>query len=215
MTDLRLQVRDTPKAPIRRWLPMSGALTQSRASEYRIGFAPTAERDYLAHKKLALVLLQGIVPANALAFIGRENLVLETLTCFLGGEEKPGSAAGDGAKALAQIIKKADQHSVAHNLQHGPRHRFSSATTVPLIERLMSAIRGMLAQGTALPLNRDGAAGWVFEGAVWFVAKRLVDSVRATLQKDEPDEGLPGPAKNDRLFDAFQDYGVIELNPAT
>ncbi len=215
MTDLRLHVRDTPKAPIRRWLPMSGALTQSRATEYRIGFAPTSERDYLAHKKLALVLLQGIVPPNALAFIGRENLVLESLTCFLGGEEKPGSAAADGAKTLAQIIKKADQHSVAHNLQQGPRHRFSSATSVPLIERLMSAIRGLLAQGTALPLNRSGAAGWVHDGALWFVAKRLTDTVRATLQKDDPDEGLPGPAKNDRLFDAFQDYGVIEINPAT
>lgn len=213
MTDLRLQVRDTPKSPVRRWLPLSGALTQSRAHEYRVGFAPTSERDYLAHRKLAVVLLHGIVPANALAFIGRESIVLESLTCFLGSDDKPGAASADGAKALAQIIKTADQRSVAHNLQHGPRNRFNTATALPLIERLMTTLRSLLAQGTALPLNRDGAAGWVYDGAVWFVAKRLADTVRAAIQKEDPDEGMPGPTKNDRLFDAFQDYGVIDLNP--
>ena len=93
--------------------------------------------------------------------------------------------------------------SVAHNLQHGPRERFATATSVPLIERLMSTIRSMLAQGTALPLNRDGAAGWVFDGAIYFVAKRLADAVREQIQKEEPEDaaGVPGPNKNDRLFD--------------
>ena len=215
MTGLRLQVRDAPKAPIRRWLPMSGALTQSRATEYRIGFAPTAERDYLAHKKLALVLLHGIVTPNALAFLGRESLVLDALTQFLGAEDQSTDAAAEGAKALAEIVKQADRHSVAHNLQHGPRDRFGSASAVPLIERLMAAMRTLLAQGTALPLNRDGAAGWVFEGAIWFVAKRLADSVRAMLQKDGLEDGVPGPTKNDRLFDAWQDYGALEVNPDT
>lgn len=210
MTGLRLQVRDAPKAPIRRWLPLSGALTQSRATEYRIGFAPAAERDYLAHKKLALVLLQGIVTPNALAFLGRESLVLESLTQFLGApEDKPTDAAADGARALADIVKQADRHSVAHNLQHGPRDRFASATAVPLIERLMAAMRTLLAQGTALPLNRARAAGCSSDGAIWFVAKRLADSVRAMLQKDGLDDGIPGPTKNDRLFDAWQDYGAL------
>lgn len=216
MADLRLTVRDGAKAPIRRWSPLSGALTQSRAVEYRVGFAPNAERDYLAHKKLGLVLLQGIVPANALAFLGREPAVLDALTCCLGGEDKPSSAAAQGAKALAQIIKRADQQSVAHNLQHGPRVRFATANSVPLIERLMSATRALLAQGTVLPLNRDGAAGWVYEGALWFVAKRLADTVRTALQSEEGAEaGVPGADKNDRLFDTWQDYGMVELNPAT
>ena len=216
MTDLRLVARDTPQSPVRRWLPLSGALTQSYAKEYQIGFAPTAERDYLAHKKLSLVLLQAIAPANTLAFLGRENTVLESLSAFLGGDSKPGTAAFEGAKTLATIIKKADQMSVAHNLQHGPRQRFATATAVPLIERLMSTIRIMLAQGTVLPLNRDGAAGWVFDGAIYFVAKRLADAVREQIRKEEPEEaGVPGPNKNDRLFDTWQDYGAIDLNPVT
>lgn len=217
MTDLRLLARDTPQAPVRRWLPLSGALTQSYAKEYQVGFAPTSERDYLAHKKLSLILLQAIVPANTLAFLGRENTVLESLSAFLGGDSKPGTAAFEGAKTLAAIVKKADQMSVAHNLQHGPRERFATATAVPLIERLMCTIRSMLAQGTALPLNRDGAAGWVFDGAIYFVAKRLADAVREQIQKEEPEEtaGVPGPNKNDRLFDTWQDYGAIDLNPVT
>lgn len=217
MTDLRLLARDTPQSPVRRWLPLSGALTQSYATEYQIGFAPTSERDYLAHKKLSMILLQAIVPANTLAFLGRENTVLESLSAFLGGDSKPGTAAFEGAKTLGAIIKKADQMSVAHNLQHGPRERFATATAVPLIERLMSTIRSMLAQGTALPLNRDGAAGWVFDGAIYFVAKRLADAVREQIQKEEPEDaaGVPGPNKNDRLFDTWQDYGAIDLNPVT
>lgn len=217
MTDLRLIARDTPESPVRRWLPLSGALTQSYAKEYQIGFAPTSERDYLAHKKLSLILLQAIAPSNTLAFLGRENTVLESLSAFLGGDSKPGTAAFEGAKTLAAIIKKADQMSVAHNLQHGPRERFATATSVPLIERLMSTIRSMLAQGTALPLNRDGAAGWVFDGAIYFVAKRLADAVREQIQKEEPEDaaGVPGPNKNDRLFDTWQDYGAIDLNPVT
>lgn len=217
MTDLRLLARDTPQSPVRRWLPLSGALTQSHAKEYQISFAPTAERDYLAHKKLSMILLQAIVPANTLAFLGRENTVLESLSAFLGGDSKPGTAAYEGAKTLAAIIKKADQMSVAHNLQHGPRERFATATAVPLIERLMSTVRSMLAQGTALPLNRDGAAGWVFDGAIYFVAKRLADAVREQIQKEEPVDaaGVPGPNKNDRLFDTWQDYGAIDLNPVT
>jgi len=218
MTDLRLHVRDTPQSQTRRWLPLSGPLTQSHATEYQVGFAPTAERDYLAHKKLSLILLQAIAPANALAFLGRENSVLEALSAYLGGEgAKPGTSAFEGVKTLGAIIRQADQMSVAHNLQSGPRQRFATATAVPLIERLMSTIRSLLAQGTALPLNRDGAAGWVFDGAIYFVAKRLADKVREQIQKDEPEDaaGVPGPNKNDRLFDTWQDYGAIDLNPVT
>jgi hypothetical protein len=36
----------------------------------------------------------------------------------------------------------------------------------------MEALRRMLADGAWLPLNRDGAAGWVTDDVVWFVSKR-------------------------------------------
>jgi hypothetical protein len=73
----------------------------------------------------------------------------------------------------------------------------------------------MLKHGTELPLNRSGAAGWVHDGSIWFVAKRLSDAVRAHIKKHAPDESIPGEAKNDRLFDTWQEYGCIMPNPTT
>jgi hypothetical protein len=96
----------------------------------------------------------------------------------------------------------------------GPRQRFASARTAPLIERLMEALRRMLADGAWLPLNRDGAAGWVADDAVWFVSKRLADEVRRFLLA-QGDHAVPGEDKNDRLFDVWQEYGAVVPNPCT
>jgi hypothetical protein len=87
------------------------------------------------------------------------------------------------------------------------------AESVPLAELLTTALQDLLHQGTQLPLNRDGAAGWVHDGCVWFVAKRMADQVREHLKQHLPDEGIPGEQKNDRLFDAWQEYGCIIPNP--
>jgi hypothetical protein len=80
----------------------------------------------------------------------------------------------------------------------------------------MNAMQEMLRQGGQLPLNRDGAVGWVYDDSVWFVAKRLADTVRAFIVAQAGDEaGIPGENKNDRLFDCWQEYGQIMLNPQT
>jgi hypothetical protein len=83
-----------------------------------------------------------------------------------------------------------------------------------LIERLMEALRRMLADGAWLPLNRDGAAGWVADDAVWFVSKRLADEVRRFLLA-QGDHAVPGEDKNDRLFDVWQEYGAVVPNPVS
>ena len=72
----------------------------------------------------------------------------------------------------------------------------------------------MLADGAWLPLNRDGAAGWVADDAVWFVSKRLADEVRRFLLA-QGDHAVPGEDKNDRLFDVWQEYGAVVPNPCT
>jgi len=209
LTDLRIEGRDATRAT-RRWVPLAGSLEASGFTEYRVAFAPRAERDYQAHKKLPIALLLAMVPAPALAFLGREPKIYGELIAFLSAEESVEKGA------LAQIVRRADQHSTAQNLATGSRERFASATHLPLVERMMDALRALLAQGTRLPLNRDGAAGWVFDGAIWFVAKRVADEVRAELLRADPeDPGVPGATKNDRLFDTWQDYRVIEVNPET
>ena len=68
VTDLRVDMIERPGAEPRRWLPLSGTLAAAGAAAYRVGFAPKSERDYGAHRKLPLALLQRIVPATALAF---------------------------------------------------------------------------------------------------------------------------------------------------
>lgn len=208
ITDLRVSLADRPDGPARPWLPMSGDMLTAGAVEYEVRFAPAAERNYGAHRRLPQVLAPRIVPATALAFLAREPAVMRELDAVLSGD--------DASSVLTEIVRGADQRSAASNLQQGPRNQFGSATAVPLVERLMEAMRRMLRQG-GLPLNRDGAAGWVAEGAAWFVAKRLADAVREEIAHTGPDhaDGVPGPSKNDRLFDTWQDYGLLERNPDT
>ena len=188
------------------WNPLVGTLLELGATSYRVDFAPSAPRSYAAHRRFPLVLLPKFVPAPVLGWLAEEGTLLQELAEYLCGECRDG--------ALAELVGAGDRESVRRNLLLGPRQRFASARTTPLIERLMAALRRMLADGAWLPLNRDGAAGWVAEGAVWFVSKRLADEVRRFLQA-EGDHAVPGEDKNDRLFDVWQEYGALMPNPAT
>jgi integrating conjugative element relaxase (TIGR03760 family) len=188
------------------WNPLVGSLLELGATSYRVDFAHTATRSYAAHRRFPLVLLPKFVQAPVLGWLAEEGTLLQELSDYLCGERHDG--------ALAELVGAGDRESVRRNLLTGPRQRFASARTAPLIERLMEALRRMLAEGAWLPLNRDGAAGWVAEDAVWFVSKRLADEVRRFLQA-QGDHAVPGEDKNDRLFDVWQEYGALIPNPAT
>lgn len=211
MTDLRISWRSKTMEEALRWAPVAGSLcqvTQGRAqAEYLVEFTPKAARDYSAHSRLAQLLLPRIAPPSALAFLSIQPGALNALEQYLTG--------ADRTSLVAQIVKRADSRSAQRALANGSQARFATAKAVPLIDLLMQAIGAMLRAGTSLPLNRSGAAGWVHDGAIWFVAKRLADAVREWIQKNEPDQTVPGETKNDRLFDTWQDYGVIERNPHT
>lgn len=208
MSDLRIEMHRGSASEPTRWLPLAGSLNECLAEQYAVKFAPKPERDYGAHSRLGTALMMRLVPASALSFLGRCPDVLQELTQYLAGEAKQG--------AIAEIVSKADQLSTKNNLEGGSRARFASARSVPLIEQLMGAMQEMLRQGGVLPLNRDGAAGWVYDGSVWFVAKRLADAVREHIVARAGDEaGVPGEAKNDRLFDCWQEYGQVMPNPET
>ena len=209
MADLRINWICTGIGAPLRWVPMSGPLTamvQSRpGGEYLVEFTPKSARDYAAHSRLATILLQQVAPATALSFLAHRPQAFEALTQYLSGSDK--------ASMLAQLVRKADQTSAQQALANGSRERFTTATSIPLIDLLMQSVREMLRSGTALPLNRSGAAGWVYDGSIWFVAKRLADAVRQHIRHHHPDEAVPGENKNDRLFDTWQEYGCIQPNP--
>jgi integrating conjugative element relaxase (TIGR03760 family) len=197
------------------WSPLAGAMAECGATRYRVTFgtsygAPDGTlvvRNYAAHQRMGIFLLQRLVPQSTLAWLSEDAEMLSQLTAFLSGEDK--------SNAIAWIVTLADRESVRLNLLTGPRTRFASARAVPLIERLMEALRRMLAEGGCLPLNRPGAAGFVANGQAWFVSKRLADEVRAYLAAHESAAGIPGPEKNDRLFDVWQEYGALIVNPET
>ena len=197
------------------WSPLAGTMAECCATRYRVMFGSSRAPhggapgvgNYAAHQRMGIFLLQRLVPQSTLAWLSEDAELLMQLTAFLSGEDK--------TNAVAWIVTQADRESVRLNLLTGPRTRFASARAVPLIERLMEALRRMLAEGGCLPLNRPGAAGFVSDGQVWFVSKRLADEVRAYLAVHESAAGIPGPEKNDRLFDVWQEYGALVANPET
>ena len=209
IADLRIQMRRPKLSDAVIWVPLAGSLVDCGACEYHVAFTPKAQRDYTAHSRLGTTLMQRLAPATTLAFLSRTPGVLLELNQYLVGEAREG--------VIGEIVRRADQESTRRNLSGGSRARFATANSVPLIEQLMHAIRTMLKQGTSLPLNRDGSAGWVYGDSIWFVAKRLADGVRDYIKKHaaEDADGIPGESKNDRLFDTWQEYGCILPNPDT
>ena len=182
-----------------KWQPLAGSMLDQGLTHYTLDFE--ISRDYDLHKKLPVILFQRLVPQHVLAWLAEDVQLMGELSSYLSGDEQYKGA-------LREIVTRADSESVKNNLMHGPRTRFATAKTVPLIERLMQALRLMLEEGH-LSLNRAGSHGWVHDGKIWFVSKRLADEVRQFLVARESGEGVPGKDKNDRLFDTWQEYGAL------
>ncbi|TGN95632.1 MobH family relaxase [Burkholderia sp. USMB20] len=201
---------------VRPWMPMAGSMNEQGGEWYRVDFPAPGERDYGAHSRLAIVLLQRLVPAASLSWLAQYPPVLQELAAYLSGDGGGKDSAKDGAKncALAKIVGDADRRSVAENLLAGPRTRFSTARAVPLIERLMEGLRRLLAEG-GVPLNRAGATGYCDGESLWCVAKTLAEAVRHYLASNEEQQrGAAGiPTDNNRLFDTWQEYGALVPTP--
>lgn len=181
------------------WHPLAGSMVEQNATHYSLSFS--VNKDYSLHQKLPIILLQRFVPAHVLSWLAQDKDLMSELTQYLSGDL-------NYKGVLKEIISKADSESVKQNLLLGSRTRFSTSRSVPLIERLMQALRMMLEEGQ-LKLNQAGAHGWVFDDKLWFTSKRIADEVRNFITSRESPDGLPGPDKNDRLFDTWQEYGAL------
>ncbi|MFM0019496.1 MobH family relaxase [Paraburkholderia azotifigens] len=202
VTDLRVEL--VVGHQTRPWVAIAGSMNDQGGTWYRVDFPGAGERDYGAHARLPIVLLQRLVPAATLIWLGQYPPVLKELTDYLSGDV----AVKEGA--IARIVGQADRQSVADNLLNGPRTRFATARAVPLIERLMEGLRRLLAEG-GLPLNRAGATGYCDGESLWCVAGTLAEAVRAYLVQHERQESDAAgiPADNNRLFDSWQEYGAL------
>ncbi|QNM95535.1 MobH family relaxase [Chitinimonas koreensis] len=209
LTDLRIEIPSADPQKPRLWNPLAGSLLECGAPHYRVRFAPSNERDYGLHQRAGIILFQRLIPSTARQWLAEDPLLMETLTAVLAGD------ADRRNNVMAELVSQADSKSVADNLANGSRRRFGSAKAVPLIERLMRALRTQLADGE-LPLNRAGAAGWVHDGCAWLVSKRVADACRDWLQAQPDAASQSGiPADNERLMDCWQEYGALRANPET
>ena len=166
-------------------------------SQYKISFR--RGRRYRSHENVALLLASRIIPDPGLNWITSNSAVLDDWTfCLTGRKSEAGS--------LGELITHADQLSTAKNLTGGVNNtQLPSAKTVPLHVRLKTALIFLLDEGE-IPLNRSGAAGWVFDDKLWLVSKRVLDEIKKHMLQ----EGQTGiPSDNTRLMDELMQHDII------
>lgn len=196
--DQRVLMLDARQRPLGTWDPWQGPMGH-RALWYRVEFVRDRARGL--HERVAPLLARFIVPAAGLAWLASDREVLAAWVATISGDR-------DNGGALGEIIRRADGESVARNLGAGDSVRLPTARARPLHEKLLTALRHLIAEGE-LPLNRDGAAGWLVDNDVWLVSKRTADALRAHLLR-EGHEGIP--SRNDRIFDVLQEHGLAVSN---
>ena len=203
IADVEVTMR-RPNGSFGPWNGLGGRLADV-SDCYRIQFP--LRHDYGAHQRLPVMLLKTMVPPSTMRWLADDVELVNTLIAYLSGESDGGP--------IGQLVKTADGKSVADNLLQGDRTRFATARQVPLIERMMAALRRMLAEGE-LPLNREGAPGFCDGTDAWFVAGTLADKVRTYLDTNEvrEDGAAALPTDNSRLFDTWLDYGAVRINDA-
>lgn len=201
ITDMDIELFDKKKSKLGHWSPFKGAMsTIDDAREYAIKYR--RNRIYASHERASALYAHHIVPTVGLEWIASNQEVFYYWTNILTGHSEDGGAIGS-------IIHDADKRSVASNLA-GDQVSSVAATTTrkPLHQRILTSLRYQIDEGM-LPLNRDGAAGWIVEDKLWLVVKRALDQVRDHMTQ----EGQTGiPARNDRIMDELQQYNLLIAN---
>lgn len=171
--------------------------TLSEGSVYQLAFR--RGRKYRSHENLPLLLASTLIPKIGLNWITSNPDILDEWTLCLTGRKAEAESIGD-------IITKADQISTARNLTGNTNISTPAAKTTPLHKRLVIALKYLL-EHDELPLNRKGAAGWVFEDKLWLVSKRVIDAIRIHMRE----EGQTGiPSDNARIMDELTQHNIIQ-----
>ncbi len=196
--DQRVVLLDRRQRSLGAWDPWRGPM-DDRAAWYQVEFVRDRTRGL--HERVGPLLAHFIVPEAGLSWLASDPEVLAAWVATVSGD-------ADRAGVLGEIITRADGESVARNLGAGESVRLPTAQARSLHEKLVTALRHLLAEGE-LPLNRDGAAGWLVGDDLWLVSKRATDALRAHLMR----EGHQGvPSRNDRIFDVLQEHGLAVPN---
>jgi len=206
ITDVTIEVFDKNKSSVGIWQPFSSSMfdmvKSKHARTYRIEYK--RKRIYASHKRASALYVHHIVPNEGLQWlVSNQELFFYWTNLLTGHDEDTG--------LLGSIIHEADKLSVASNLagdQINPQEAIATTNRKPLHQRIVTSLRYQIDNGT-LPMNRDGAAGWIVDDQLWVVVKRALDQIRDHMQQ----EGQSGiPARNDRIMDELQQYGILLPN---
>ncbi|MDX5298412.1 MAG: TraI domain-containing protein, partial [Gammaproteobacteria bacterium] len=196
LVDQRVALFGRGGHPLGEWEPWRGPMTdRADAVAYRVGYH--RDRVHRFHESAGLVVLPQIIGGDGLHWLGSDRALLRAVLGAIQGDEDSGP--------LADLIRRADGESVARALGGGGSARISSSRVVPLHEKIITATRVLIERGE-LPINRNGANGFVHGGSLWLVSKVFADKVRAQLTA----EGHSGvPTRNERFFDVLQEHGIL------
>ena len=202
ITDMSIELFDKKNSKLCSWSPFKGPMsTYQDAHAYKIQYL--RNRVYASHERASALYIHHIFPVVGLEWIANNPEVFYYWTNLLTGHAEDSGVIG-------AIIHEADKHSVASNLA-GDQISFNAVTNTsrkPLHQRILTSLRYQIDEGM-LPLNRDGAAGWIVDSKLWIVVKRALDQVRDHMTL----EGQTGiPARNDRIMDELQQYNILIPN---
>ncbi|MCI0668059.1 MAG: TraI domain-containing protein [Methylococcaceae bacterium] len=169
------------------WIAWTGPIPES-VKWYRTKFR--LERVHRLHEKASLLLVGHILPKEGIEWLNDDLSAFSPWVACIGGDT-------DQAGAIGEIVGRADRESVARNLGGDADAQTFVSGAKPLPEKLLTGLRHLLTEGE-LPLNRNGAAGWLVGNDLWLVSKRAIDTLRAHLLA-EGHSGIPN--RNDRIFD--------------
>ncbi len=177
------------------WHPWHGPLRQPYRFRYR------GDREYRLHAAATGLLYRQVLDAPILDWLCGYPALWSALLFVLAGQYEHAGALGD-------LVKQADQASVAQDLGGDPS-RVAVAPKHALQRKLLDGLRYLL--NAELKLNQPGPAdGWLTDDALWLVSKTVSDKLRAHLLA----QGLGGiPASNTAVFDVLQDHGMLLPTP--
>ncbi|MEJ1355872.1 MAG: MobH family relaxase [Candidatus Sedimenticola sp. (ex Thyasira tokunagai)] len=195
--DQIIRILDSSQRPLGRWISWNGPMQVD--SYYQMDFV--RPRRYGLHQRVGPLLAQWIIPSVGLAWLAEDQAVFEPWVSLISGDMETSGVLG-------QIIHEADSRSVARSLGAGATGRFPSARAIPLHKKLLTGLRYLIDEGH-LPLNRNGAAGWLDHEDLWLVSKRTVDALRDHLHQEGHTDI---PSRNDRIFDVLQEHAILKPN---
>ena len=187
------------KIPNGHFNPYGAASLHEKCDHYSMEFI---QSPYSLHQRLSATFLQ-IIPKLGQEFLASNINVLEQLMGFFNDHPYDWGSIGE-------IVKQADQESVAADLRLGTKARLPNAPASPLHERLLTSLRQLIREGE-LRVNTAGAAIWVKGDYAYVLSKLGADRMREFITE------LGGggvPSDNLRLFDALQQFNYVFSTPS-